>query len=264
VSVNHFTHPSLDLNNPENLSLTIEIGFSDYSACVFSNVHQEVIYAETLSYTSLADLKEKSSVLSKAFNDVTVILFTPQFTLIPNAIKDEQNNAEFIKLSCGEKSPHDVLLTEDIKQHQCLLLYYAPSTWLTFFTELFKQATFTHAAARLLATFNLTPNHQLNVHVYNQHVLLSYFKNNQLTFINTLDYQHHNDFIYALLFASKELGLVPLETNVHLSGFYNVSLENAMQKFFKKIIGFTYENKSSGIIPLSYTPYFALSLNTQV
>jgi hypothetical protein len=256
-----FAHPTIDLNNPENLSLTIEMGFSDFSACVYNQIHREICYAETFSFTTLNDLKEKSKVLSMKFNDVEILLFNTLFTCIPNAIKEEQSNEKFLQFNCGEMPKNHSVKAEEVNALLCSILYYTNTDVVDFFSEQFKHAQFSHVAKRFLEFTMNSSNYDLNVHVYNNHILISYFKDGHLTFINSLEYQHHNDFIYLLLFTCKELGLTQHDTTIKLSGFYNISLENALQNYFKDVYGHRSETNTSSIIPLSFTPYFALSSN---
>lgn len=219
-------------DNIENLSLTMEVGFSDYSALLFDEVKKQFIFSESFSFTSFNDFEEKSALIGNSFREVKVHLYTPDFTLVPNALTDNGNLEDFLRLACGEKK-HATVRYDSLNTINATIAYYADEKVLSFFSKHFSNAQFFHSATNFISNSKKSDDVSLNVHLYNNHFMVCYFKDKTLQFANGFEYNHFNDLIYLLLFTSKSLGLNNTETTVDLSGHYNPNVEQHILKYFK-------------------------------
>ncbi|MFP5470815.1 MAG: DUF3822 family protein [Bacteroidia bacterium] len=222
-------------DNIENLSLTMEVGFSDYSALVFDEVKNQCVFSESFSFTSFNDFEEKTSLIGFNFREVKIYLFTPDFTLVPNALTENGNLTDFLHLACGEKK-HASVRYDVMNTINATITYYADEKLLSFFSKHFSNAQFFHSATKFISEHKQSDDLSLNIHLYNNHFMVCYFKNKALQFANGFEYNHFNDLIYLLLFTTKSLNLTPSETTINISGHFNPNVEQHILKYFKTTV----------------------------
>ena len=246
-------------DNIENLSLTIEVGFSDYSALVFDEVKKKFIHSESFSFTSFDDFTEKTSLIGTNFRDVKIYVFTPDFTLVPNALTENGSTEDFLRLTCGEKN-HASTRYDALNIVNAIIAYFADEKLISFFSKHYNNAQFFHTASKFISENKYNDNSILNLHLYNNHFMVCYFKDKNLQFANGFEYNHFNDLIYLLLFTAKSLDLTPSETTVNISGHYNPNVEQHIVKYFKTTAHS--EKIADGLdIKSELLPRFSLLLN---
>lgn len=237
-----------DFSNTQNLSLCIEIGFRHFTACIIDENTFSISYAEKIEFEDLPTLKKESKVLTHTFKHVYVSVFNPNFTLIPKALFDEKHIPDYLKLNLGE-------LNDQTEHHQslssfsCVNAYRLENSVLHFFEQLHKNVTFLHSSSVFLklVSLNQSNNNKLFLNIYEQHFLICYFKDGKLNLINSFEFKSEEDFIYLLLFLSKELNINQEKVELKVSG--NQQYTETLQEYFSSVSALESDFTKNSIIP---------------
>lgn len=230
-----FPDENFNFSNTQNLSLCIEVGFRYFTACVIDENSFELHYTEQIDFSALSDLNSSSKALSQNFEKVYISVLNSDFTLLPNAIFDQDNLADYLQLNLGELNNQRESY-QSIPELNCTNAYRIESELIEFFESKYKHATFLHSSTTFLNLINTVKTQEeskLYLNVYDAHFLICYFKEGKLNLLNSFEFKTEADFIYLILFLSKELEMSQTKTEVILSG--KINYQEALTEYFTSV-----------------------------
>jgi hypothetical protein len=150
-------------------------------------------------------------------NKVKLIYYNKSSALVPHDLFDDKNSLNYLKynarIQINDLAANDLILEDQINN------VYIPHTDINnYIFEKFKAFDFYHYSSVLIEKLSneLTDNFSQNVflNINNSFIDILYFKNKQLIFFNSFDYNSNEDILYYLLFTFSELSLNP--DKIHL------------------------------------------------
>lgn len=231
-----YSNESFEFSNSKNLSLFIEVGFHHFIASILNETSEKVYYSEYFKFSNLSDIEKQSKVLKHTFQKVYVSEINEDFTIIPEAIFEASKLDEYTSFTFGLK---EHVSSKIVKQPELktAIIYYSNNNVCDFFTKWFNNAIYSHAAntyLKLVNSIKRMSEKDLYINLYNENLLVCYFKDNQLNLINSYAYKNQDDLLYMILFLCKELDINQSDANLILSGFVSKNLISSFDEYFQK------------------------------
>ena len=219
----------------QNLSLNIEVGFRTFTACILDKKSGKIKFIEHFETEKDEDITTNSECLNHDFEHVNIAFSDANFSLVPKAVFHDDNLQNVLALNLGDAE--DVVeKVQTLEALQSICAYRLPKKRVSFFTQKFKQAAFTHGAItfyRLAEKLGKKNNQELCVFNYSDGFFIAHFNNGQLHLLNYFPYKNIEDFIYLLLFLCKELGIKQKDAEVLLLG--NIKTAEQLKPYFKSV-----------------------------
>lgn len=196
---------------------------------------------------------------------IKLIYYNNSSTLVPSDLFDNKNLLNYLKynttIQINDFAANDLILENQINN------VYIPRTDINnFIFKKFKAFDFYHYSSLLINKIsnefveNFTEKVFLNIN--DKFIDILYFKNKQLVFYNSFDYDSNEDILYYLLFIFSELSINP--DKIHLVCCGLVDLESELYELiytyirnvelieFKKIVGIDSDILKSNILLSSF------------
>ncbi|MGB5818327.1 MAG: DUF3822 family protein [Saonia sp.] len=235
------------LENPtkEYHKLSIQVSLNGLSFCVLDTIGNKILAAESLVsdkeltpydvQKKLASLFEAHGITDTIFSEVVVIHRNSLFSLVPKALFDENELANYLKFN-AKILANDLIAYDTIESYDMVNVYIPFVNINNYVYDLFGQFEFKHSGTVLVQTLLNTHNNGNEpvcyVHISKQQMDITILSQKKLLLHNNYTYHTKEDFIYYLLFALEQLKLDTETIKLRLFGrieegddIYNICYE---------------------------------------
>lgn len=208
--------------NISNLKLSIQVSLSGLSFCILNS------YTNTIEFLKFIDWEKRLNpnlVLDKlqhcfnteksllqSFSEILVIHKNELSTLVPKALFNEDNLADYLKFNNKILST-DYLTYDHISQNESVNVYVPYININNYLYDRFGEFTFKHFSTiyieQILKTEKNVDKPKMYVNVCNDSMDIAVVENNDLRLYNSFEYFTKEDFIYYILFTAEQLDLNP-------------------------------------------------------
>jgi len=211
--------------------LSIQVNLNGLSFCILNRSSNTIEFLNSINFDNklapfdvLNRLKAELSsntVFSETFNSVIVIHQNELVNLVPKALFNETNKADYLKFN-SKILRTDFISHDDISINETVNVYVPYVNINNYIFETFGEFVYKHASSVLFNTILQTtkakevPEVYINTNKKSIEVLV--IDKGQLQLFNVFDYTTKEDFIYYVLFVFEQLNLDVETTVVHLSG----------------------------------------------
>lgn len=175
------------------------------------------------------------------FHGCSVCFNFKESSLVPNRYFKEDEKANVLDMLFGS-NPNSHSFVQDVKGMQVKLVYRISQDFLSVLKHTFPNAKYFHSTP-LQLSFLENKTDLLYAIIYQQHVKLFLFKNNQVQLQQSFDYSTPSDVAYFLLNVCKQHHIAADSILVKLAGFidHQSNLYDELYRYFKHI-GFDDQN----------------------
>jgi hypothetical protein len=244
-----------ETNNVQNSSLSytklsIQISLNGLSFCVLDSINNTIIKQESVLFDEeqipfqvqkrLEELLKNNGITEMSFSDVTVIHNNMLFSLVPKALFDKNELANYLKYN-AKILANDHLDFDEITAYDIINVYVPFVNINNYIYDLFGEFEYKHNATILIETllnsFNNGKEPICYVHVLENQLDITVIANKKLLFFNSFNFQTKEDFIYYLLFTIEQLKLDTETIKVRLFGSIEEgdNLYNICYKYIRNI-----------------------------
>jgi hypothetical protein len=220
---------NLNLNNIKELS--IQIHLNGLSFCILNRTTNTIEFIKTIEFTNkltpveiLNHLKAELSsntVFSEDFHAVLVIHQNELATLVPKALYNENNKADYLKFN-SKILRTDFITTDDIAVNESVNVYVPYVNINNYIFETFGEFVYKHSSSVLIDSIlqkEAAKDRQIVYINSNLNTIeLVVVDKGQLQLFNVFEYHTKEDFIYYILFVFEQLNLDVETTPIKLSG----------------------------------------------
>ena len=164
-------------------------------------------------------LREEEELLAK-YHKVTVLVWSPAFTLRPENLKSKDKDTEFLEFLFG--LPYPGALSETLIQSKVKAIYHLPSQLLKEIKSTFDSVEIRHSSAALLDHYfklnSATGKSKIYAHLHRPFVEITLIKNGQLHYHNSFEFHSKEDLVYYILLLYEQWELDREEIPLILSG----------------------------------------------
>jgi hypothetical protein len=213
----------INTNNNSDLSytkLSIQISLNGLSFCVLDSISNTIIKQESTTFSEelipfqvlkkLKEVLEKNEIDKMSFSDVTIIHRNTLFNLIPKALFDEKEVANYLKFN-AKILANDLIAWDEILNFDIINVYVPFVNINNYIYVLYGEFVFQHNGTvliqSLLNNFDGGKEPVCYVHVLEQQLDITVIANKKLLFYNSFNFSTKEDFIYYVLFVIEQLKL---------------------------------------------------------
>ncbi len=211
--------------------LSIQVGLDGLSFCILDTIGNKLALSHSQAFENQLDpyrlqqeLREafrEQGVLEYRFSEVVAIHRNLLFSLVPQALFDPDNLADYIKFN-AKILPTDHLDYDPIDGLEMTNVYVPFTNVNNYLYDLFGEFEFKHTATVLLETFLKLPSSAQGticyVHLADSQMDMAVFSQKKLRYFNSFAIGSETDFMYYLLFALEQLELEPASLKLRLLG----------------------------------------------
>ena len=211
--------------------LSIQISLSGLSFCILNRSASEVEYLKRIDFKSklvpetvLVELQSviaNETLLSQPFENVLVLFQNELSNLVPEALFDENNAADYLKFS-SKIMKNDFISHDKIEINNSINVFVPYMNINNYLFEVYGEFEYKHASTifleRILNEEKDSSSDKMYINVESFHFEMAVVKKGQLQLYNTFEYFTKEDFIYFVLFSVEQLKLDPENLTVKLSG----------------------------------------------
>lgn len=233
-------------NNTENfIKLSIQVSLNGLSFCVVDTLRNTILLSEQLSFgkelspfelqKELREFLREHNILELDISDTVVVHRNNLFSLVPKALFDKNELANYLKLN-AKILVNDLIVYDEIDSHDMVNVYVPYININNYIFDLFGEFEFVHNGTVLLQSLLKSVGNVSEpvcyVYVGHRQMDMVVLSRKQLYFYNSFEYQTKEDFIYYILFTLEQLELDPEKVPVRLFGLveegddlYNICYE---------------------------------------
>jgi hypothetical protein len=216
-------------NNIKELS--IQIHLNGLSFCILNRSSNSIEFLKTINFEHklnpsnvLEHLEaelSRNSIFSEDFDAVLVIHQNELAILVPKALYNENNKADYLKFNT--KILRTDFITEDeISVNDSINVYVPYVNINNYIFETFGEFVYKHASTILINTVlqktKTSESPEVYININSSTIELLVLDKSQLLLFNVFEYNSTEDFIYYVLFVFEQLKLDVETTLVKLSG----------------------------------------------
>ncbi|WP_298761353.1 DUF3822 family protein [uncultured Psychroserpens sp.] len=222
-------------------ALSIQIRLSGLSFCILNRTTNTIellkhvhLEKKATPFELLNDLKviiESNSDFEQAFDSITCIYQNELSCLVPEAIFDEKNLADYLKFN-AKILQTDFISFDRLPTNKSVNIYVPLVNINNYIFDTFGSFVYKHSSTILIETLlQLAESNeeQMHINVNSSTFEVLYIKDGKLRFYNTFEYHTKEDFIYYILFSIEQLKLNPEMLKTVISGqiengddYYNI------------------------------------------
>lgn len=236
VTGHRYMTKKIEINTKENITLSykklsIQISLNGLSFCVLDAVENTIITQERISFGEelnpfqvlkhLKELVEKYEIHKMNFSNVTVIHRNTLFSIVPKALFNEKELANYLKFNTKILA-NDHIAYDEISNHDMVNVYVPFVNINNYIYELFGEFEYKHNGTvlieSLLSNYNAGKEPICYVHVLENQMDVTIVANKKLLLYNSFNYQTKEDFIYYVLFSLEQLKLDTESLQLRLFG----------------------------------------------
>lgn len=220
-----------NLNQNHIKDLSIQISLNGLSFCILNRTQNKIELLKQLPFDKKANpfeileqLKtalESDSELSQSFSSVLVIYQNELSNLVPKALFDEQQSADYLKFN-SKILKTDFISYDEIAINESVNVYVPYVNINNFIFDSFGAFEYKHASTILIDTIlqkEITSHDAiiyLNINLQNFELVA--LKDKKLQLYNSFEYTTKEDVIYFLLFTIEQLHYNPETVKLKLMG----------------------------------------------
>lgn len=234
--------------------LSIQISLNGLSFCIVDTITNKVVLSDAISFKitttpylllkELKNLLNQYKILGQDFTEVLVIHKNDLFSLVPKALFDEKELANYLKFN-AKLLANDHIVFDELENQEMVSVYVPFTNVNNYVFDNFGTFEFKHGSTALIHSLQhqkLNPKPICYAHVAERELELLVLNKKKVVLYNQFQFRTKEDFLYYILFTFEQLHL---------------DLENTKLKLFGKIeegselfdICYTYIKKVSVFIP---------------
>ena len=205
---------------------------------LLKHVHLEKKATPFELLNNLKVIIESNSDFEQDFDSVICIYQNELACLVPEALFDEKNVADYLKFN-AKILKTDYISFDKLITNESMNVYVPLVNINNYIFDTFGSFDFKHASTVLIETvlqLNSKVEHDImHINVNTSTFEIIYIQEKKLTFYNTFEFTTKEDFIYYILFSVEQLQLNPETIKVVLSGGVNKEddLFNIVYKYIR-------------------------------
>lgn len=237
-----------------NLRLSIQVSLSGLSFCILNSQNNLIEYLHSINFKKklnpndvldkLSHVFNTEQALKQSFHDVIVIHKNELSTIVPHALFNDENLADYLKFNNKILST-DYIAHDTIEITDSINVYVPYVNINNFLYERFGEFTYKHFSSILIEQIVKAEKHaekpKMYVNVFNNSFDIIVVRSGKLILINTFEYQTKEDFIYYILFTAEQLNLNP--ENFELIFLGNIDSKDELYIITYKYIRFVFLGK---------------------
>lgn len=213
----------IKINKNSDLSytkLSIQISLNGLSFCVLDSIRNIIIKQESIIFSeelipfqvlkNLKELLEKNEITKMQFSNVTIIHRNNLFSLVPKALFNKNELANYLKFNTKILA-NDLIAHDEISNFDIVNVYVPFVNINNYIYELFGEFEYQHNGTiliqSLLNNFDGGKEPICYIHVLDQQLDITVIANKKLLLYNSFHYSTKEDFIYYVLFVIEQLKL---------------------------------------------------------
>lgn len=243
------------VKNISNLKLSIQASLNGLSFCILNIETNTVTYLKTFDFEKKLNPNQILDKIQHCFNtkveldeifyEVTVIHENELSTLVPKALFNENNLADYLKFNNKILST-DFITFDEIALNDSINVYVPYININNYLYDFFGEFTYKHSSTVLIEEVLKAEKNaekpKMYVNISNKHFEVVVVEQGKLKFYNTFEYYTKEDFIYFILFTSEQLGLNPESFDLIFTG--NVDSNDELYSVAYKYIRYVGFSKS--------------------
>jgi len=240
--------------------LSIQISLNGLSFSIIDTIDNKIVATdavlfkiESTPYLMLKELKtllEKHKIINQKFSEVQIIHKNNLFSLVPKALFDSNELANYLKFNTKILA-NDQIAYDELKNHDIISVYVPFTNINNYIFDNFGEFEFRHSSSVLLQTLlQQKPNSKSICYVYvaEKEMEIVVLNQKKVLIYNQFLYKTKEDFLYYILFMYEQLQL-DVE-NVKLKLFGKIEEDDELFK-----ICYTYIKKVTAFIPKNISSY---------
>ena len=214
------TNSILEDSTSDYHKLSIQVSLNGLSFCVLDTIGNSIVVSENIAFGKelipyevekrLKGLFEKHNVKNTVFSEVIVIHKNNLFSLVPKALFDENELANYLKFNTRILA-NDHMEYDEIESYDMVNVYVPFVNINNYIYDLFGEFEFKHNATVLVQSLLKTHSNGNKpvcyVHVSEHQMDITVISQKKLLFHNSFNYVTKEDFMYYLLFTLEQLKL---------------------------------------------------------
>lgn len=230
---------SLEQSKSDYHKLSIQISLNGLSFCVLDTVDNNILASENVVFEQevnplellkkVKEIFEKYKVANVSFSEVIAIHKNQLFSLVPKALFDEGELANYLKFN-AKILTNDVIVYDELESNDLMNVYVPFMNVNNYIYELFGEFEFKHSSTVMVESLLNTPHQGSDpvcyVHVGDKQLQITVVSNKKLLLHNSFNYTTKEDFIYYLLFTLEQLKLDTNTVKLMLFGTIDEDDEN--------------------------------------
>lgn len=228
---NETTNKILENSKSEYHKLSIQVSLNGLSFCVLDTLSNTILASEKLVFENeltpyavqkeIKQLFEKNKIKDVKFSEVVVIHRNNLFSLVPQALFNKEELANYLKFNTKILA-NDHLEYDEIKSMDMVNVYVPFMNINNYIYDLFGEFEFMHHGTILIQTLTNSHGNIIEpicyIHIIEGHLDITVISNKKLILYNNFSYNTREDFIYYLLFTLEQLKLDTETTKLKLFG----------------------------------------------
>ncbi len=214
------TYNTLGNSTSDYHKLSIQVSLSGFSFCVLDIIGNTILATEAIVFEKeltpyvvqkrLKELFEKNQITQISFSEVIVIHRNNLFSLVPKALFNEKELANYLKFN-AKILANDHIAYDGIDSYDMVNVYVPFVNINNYIYDLFGEFEFRHNGTVLIQTL-LNSQSSANepicyVHVLENQMDITVIAHKKLLLYNSYHFFTKEDFIYYLLFTLEQLNL---------------------------------------------------------
>lgn len=228
---NETTNSILEDFKSEYHKLSIQVSLNGLSFCVLDTLTNTILASEKISFQNeltpyalqkeIKELFETHKIRKNQFSEVVVIHRNNLFCLVPKALFNKDDLANYLKFN-AKILANDHLVYDEIENMEMANVYVPYVNINNYIYDLFGDFEFMHHGTVLIKyLINSHGNNKEPIcyaHIMDGHMDIAVIQNKKLLLYNNFSFTSKEDFIYYLLFTLEQLQLDTETTMLKLFG----------------------------------------------
>ncbi len=243
-----------NIKKTSNLKLSIQASLSGLSFCITNTETNTIDYLKVFNFekklnpnevlNNLDEAFESEEALKQPFSDIMVIHKNELATIVPAALFNEDNLADYLKFNNKILST-DYITFDKIDLNDSFNVYIPFININNYLYDRFGEFTYKHFSTIFLEqVLNAEKNAEkpkMYVNVGNENFEIIVVENGSLKFFNSFEFKTKEDFIYYILFTSEQLKLNPETFELIFTG--NIDSKDGLYIIAYKYVRFVFFSK---------------------
>lgn len=233
-----------DIEKTYEYSLSIQVRPDGFSFSVLYNNHPIAFKAIQLKISSNALITrhftewiEREELLQKPYKKISILVFTENYTLIPEKYFKEASKTEISKLLFNEIEPPEIAVNS-ISSYKTRLIFTLPQGMNKVIQEKIGECEIIHPVKIILTNIPETEKANGLILLFNKNSFYTLlFNKSKILLANTFKMAHATDVVFYLLTILKQFDIKSAETELFITHTVNNSTETtkALLPYFSTI-----------------------------
>jgi hypothetical protein len=244
-----FVDETIDLNRAHAYRLSIQFSLNGFSFSVLDLVRNKYV---ALKHTDLKDqhtfdqkgdkitaMLDSDPLLQAAYKDCIVLVVSPKSLLMPADLFRQEDVKQYFEFN-HDRNELEELHYNYIESIKAYNIFPLPNPVSNAFKKKFGKIRFFHQALPLIE-YQMSNSHSEKsrsaLSIYEDFIDIAIFNASQLFLYNSFQWTTHDDILYYLLYAYKQLNLDVLQNELYVNGNHenNTELKDLIRQYIKKI-----------------------------